>query len=115
MLFLVCCLVQCAVLPARSLLSSQVTEVADEAAFVTALRSGAKIIVVKNHLDLYCDNSDEDEGADKLCGEGKIDRFISLPKTLRAIVVCARKQCVVCAKYVMEHRDAFERAAQIGR
>jgi hypothetical protein len=85
----VCFLVQCAVLPAGRSLSSQVIEVEDETAFVTAWRSGAEIIVVKDHLELYCKNFDEDDGTDKLCGEG-IDYFIPLPKTLRAIVVCAK-------------------------
>jgi hypothetical protein len=59
--------------------SSQVTEVADEASFVA--KSGVEVILVKQHLDLYCG---EDCHSRKLL-MGEADSF--LPKTTRAIVL----------------------------
>lgn len=70
--------------------ASSVATVHDEASFVSALRRGVEIIVVKDHLDLFCDRPDgfDLKQPDKDCESPFLPNDLTiLPPSTRAIVV----------------------------
>jgi hypothetical protein len=78
---------------------SLVRHVDDEASFVSALKSGVEIIVVKNHLDLFCEryegrkdqlNPISGKNRDKNCDSTDLPADQLIADSTRAIVVRVR-------------------------
>jgi hypothetical protein len=64
---------------------SQIRFVDDEEAFISAVKSGSAIIVVRQHLDLWC--ARDYFGAGKQCDSTDYPRDLGIAASIRAIVV----------------------------
>jgi predicted metal-binding protein len=72
---------------------SFVRHVKDEASFVAALKDGVQVIVVKQHLDLFCDRSLESYSGQGDCPPNALPFEQMVAASTRAIVVRFSSKC----------------------